>query len=109
VYVGSGGSSGTVALETSATYTFSGNLGLNQVGIGDADRRRNRRPRDRWAAALVYLLEGRYTRGHLRRRLRCVGVLTGAGWSGDRQRDYDGDGALDLITGNPKRRQRGPV
>ncbi len=89
VYVGSGGSSGTVALDTSATYTFVGfgsQHRARSVRLRDRrrHRRRNCRPRAHRVRRQYHLPRGRRcTRRHLRRRVRCVGRSHGTG-GGDR-------------------------
>ena len=104
VYVGSGSSCGTVDLETSATYTFLGSsVGMHDFAIGDATG-------DGIAdLALVgggswggdvYLMEGGTAAGTYDVASAARAVIDDPGARGLASGDYDGDGALDIITGD---------
>jgi hypothetical protein len=104
VYVSSGGASGTVDLETRATYTFLGsNVGIHDFAIGDATG-------DGIAdlalvgggswGGTVYLMEGGTPAGTYDVASAAWAAIADVGGSGLASGDYDADGALDMITGD---------
>jgi hypothetical protein len=109
VYVASGDSSGTVALDTSATHAFIGSapntaLGLYNFGIGDAtgdgiaDLALTA-----YGISTVYLVEGGTPAGTYDVASTAWAALTGLAsefGQGLASGDYDGDGVRDIIIGD---------
>jgi hypothetical protein len=109
VYVAPGASSGTVELLSDATYIYEGNgvdlLGEAVADLGDV----NGDGIDDLAMCAAYdgevfLVEGGMTAGRYRAADVAATTIEGFRWSGYvsgfQAVDYDGDGAMDLVTGD---------
>ena len=105
VYVASGGLSGTVTLDTDATYVFSGTestvVGLDDRPIGDVsgDGIADLALMGNWA--VTYLVEGGQPAGSYDVDVAAWASLPVEWSEGLASGDYDGDGTLDLFSGEP--------